>query len=108
MFWARSSICGNAAAPRAKALRQIRSRRDIGSARRDVMSISSIDRQPVEDYTPGKTAFQHSTEMHIMKVNPKIGVVIALLVGAAFVVSTTSVGVRAQTAPRYLFDPGWP
>ena len=41
-----------------------------------------------------------------MKVNPKIGVVIALLVGIAFVVSFTGVGAQAQNAPRYQVDPG--
>jgi hypothetical protein len=43
-----------------------------------------------------------------MKVNPKIGAVVALLVGIAFVVSFTGIGAQAQTAPRYLYDPGWP
>jgi DNA-binding beta-propeller fold protein YncE len=43
-----------------------------------------------------------------MKVNPKIGAVAALLVGIAFVVSFTGIGAQAQTAPRYLYDPGWP
>jgi hypothetical protein len=43
-----------------------------------------------------------------MKVNPKIGAVVALLVGIAFVVSFTGVGAQAQSAPRYLYDPGWP
>jgi len=43
-----------------------------------------------------------------MKVNPKIGAGAALLVGMAFVVSFTGIGAQAQTAPRYLFDPGWP
>ena len=43
-----------------------------------------------------------------MKVNPKIGAVVALLVGVAFVVSFTGIGAQAQTAPRYLYDPGWP
>jgi hypothetical protein len=43
-----------------------------------------------------------------MKVNPKIGAVVALLVGGAFVVSFTGIGAQAQTAPRYLYDPGWP
>jgi DNA-binding beta-propeller fold protein YncE len=43
-----------------------------------------------------------------MKVNPKIGAVAALLVGMAFVVSFTGIGAQAQTAPRYLYDPGWP
>ncbi len=43
-----------------------------------------------------------------MKVYLKIGVVIALLVGVAFLVSNTGVGAQAQSAPRYHFDPGWP
>jgi len=43
-----------------------------------------------------------------MKVNPKIGAIVALLVGIAFVVSFTGIGAQAQTAPRYLYDPGWP
>ena len=43
-----------------------------------------------------------------MKVNPKIGAVVALLVGIAFVVSFTGIGAQAQSAPRYHFDPGWP
>jgi DNA-binding beta-propeller fold protein YncE len=43
-----------------------------------------------------------------MKVNPKFGVIIAPLVGVAFVVSVTGIGVLAQSVPRYHFDPGWP
>jgi len=43
-----------------------------------------------------------------MKVNPKIGAVVALLGGIAVVVSFTGIGAQAQTAPRYLYDPGWP
>jgi DNA-binding beta-propeller fold protein YncE len=43
-----------------------------------------------------------------MKVNPKIGAAAALLVGIALVVSFTGIGAQAQTAPRYLYDPGWP
>ena len=43
-----------------------------------------------------------------MKVNPKIRAVAALLVGIAFVISFTGIGAQAQTAPRYLYDPGWP
>lgn len=43
-----------------------------------------------------------------MKVNPKIGAVLALLAGVAFLGSYTGVGAQAQTAPRYKFDPDWP
>src|SRR2546428_2125202 len=44
----------------------------------------------------------------MMKVNPKIGAVLALLAGIAFLISHTGNGAQAQTAPRYKFDPDWP
>jgi hypothetical protein len=44
----------------------------------------------------------------MMKVHPKIGAVLALLAGAAFLISYTGNGAQAQTAPRYKFDPDWP
>jgi hypothetical protein len=44
----------------------------------------------------------------MMKLNPKIWAVLALLAGGAFVISYTSNGAQAQTAPRYKFDPEWP
>ena len=44
----------------------------------------------------------------MMKVNPKIGAVLALLAGVAFLISYTGNGAQAQTAPRYKFDPDWP
>src|SRR4030095_9074400 len=37
-----------------------------------------------------------------------IGVAVALLAGIGFVISFTGIGAQAQSAPRYLFDPGWP
>lgn len=44
----------------------------------------------------------------MMKRNLKMGVVLALLGGVAFVISYTGNGAQAQTAPRYKFDPEWP
>src|SRR6266545_4065557 len=44
----------------------------------------------------------------MMKLNPKIGAVLALLAGAALVISYTGNRAQAQTGPRYVFDPGWP
>src|SRR5712692_8375644 len=44
----------------------------------------------------------------MMKVNPGIGVVLALLAGVAFLNSYAGNGAQAQTAPRYKFDPDWP
>jgi len=44
----------------------------------------------------------------MMKVNPKIGVVLALLAGVVFLISYAGDGVQAQTAPRYKYDPDWP
>jgi DNA-binding beta-propeller fold protein YncE len=44
----------------------------------------------------------------MMRVNPKIGVMLALLAGLAFLSSFTGTGAQAQTAPRYKFDPDWP
>ena len=44
----------------------------------------------------------------MMKVNPKIGAVLALLVGVALLISYTGKGAQAQTAPRYKFEPDWP
>src|SRR5256712_3566186 len=43
----------------------------------------------------------------MMKVNPKIGAVLALA-GGAFLISHAGNGAQAQTTPRYKFDPGWP
>jgi hypothetical protein len=43
-----------------------------------------------------------------MKIDPKIGFVIALLAGAGLFVSSIAIRLEAQTAPRYFFDPGWP
>src|SRR4029434_4594333 len=43
-----------------------------------------------------------------MKIAPKVAGVFALLACVGFLVSYTGVGAQAQTAPRYLFDPGWP
>ncbi len=43
-----------------------------------------------------------------MRAEPKIGGVLALLVGAAFATSYTSDEANAQTAPSYSFDPTWP
>jgi DNA-binding beta-propeller fold protein YncE len=44
----------------------------------------------------------------MMRVNPKIGAGLALLAAAAFFISQTDNRVRAQTMPRYKFDPEWP
>ena len=44
----------------------------------------------------------------MMKVNPKIGAVLALLAGVALLISYTGAGAQAQTAPRYKFEPDWP
>ncbi len=44
----------------------------------------------------------------MMKVNPKIGAMLALLAGVAFLISYPGTGAQAQTAPRYKFDPDWP
>jgi hypothetical protein len=43
-----------------------------------------------------------------MKVNLKIGVLIALLVGVAFLISNKSIDAQALSAPRYFVDPTWP
>ena len=43
-----------------------------------------------------------------MTARPKIAVAAALLAGAALLASQTGMGAQAQSAPRYLFDPGWP
>ena len=44
------------------------------------------------------------------RVSPKIAAVLALLVGAAFVISYSGAGAQAQGggAPSYVFDPSWP
>src|SRR5215510_3684843 len=44
------------------------------------------------------------------KVNPKMGAMLALLAGAAFLVSYSGPATQAQTqtGPRYKFDPEWP
>jgi hypothetical protein len=44
----------------------------------------------------------------MMKLTVKLGAVLALVAGVALVISYTGTGAQAQTAPRYLFDPGWP
>src|SRR5438552_825096 len=44
----------------------------------------------------------------MIKVNPKIGVVLALLAGVAFLNSYMGDGAQAQTAPRFKYDPDWP
>jgi DNA-binding beta-propeller fold protein YncE len=44
----------------------------------------------------------------MMKGNSKIGTVLALLAGVAFLYSYPGTGAQAQTAPRYKFDPDWP
>src|SRR3981081_1807924 len=45
----------------------------------------------------------------MMKVNQKIGAVLALLAGVAFlIISNAGNGAQAQTTPRYRFDPDWP
>src|SRR2546428_11117990 len=43
----------------------------------------------------------------MMRVNPKIGAVLALA-GSAFLISHAGNGAQAQTTPRYKFDPDWP
>jgi sugar lactone lactonase YvrE len=43
-----------------------------------------------------------------MKVNPRLGAVLSLFAGVAFLASFTDGGAQAQTAPRYKFDPDWP
>ena len=44
----------------------------------------------------------------MMKVSPRVLVVVVLLAGVAFVNSHSGVGAQAQTAPRFKFDPDWP
>ena len=44
----------------------------------------------------------------MMKLNSRIGILLALLAGAALVMSYSNNGAQAQTGPRYVFDPGWP
>ena len=44
----------------------------------------------------------------MLKVNPRIGAVLALLAGVSLLNSYTGTGAQAQTAPRYKFDPDWP
>ena len=44
----------------------------------------------------------------MMKVNPRIATVLALLAGVALLISYTGPGAQAQTTPRYKFDPEWP
>jgi hypothetical protein len=44
----------------------------------------------------------------MMKINSKIVAVLALLAGIGFVISSTTHGVDAQTAPRFKYDPEWP
>src|SRR5213076_3008974 len=67
----------------------------------------SIDR-------PGRRELDSSPETSCrrrrqrMKVNPKIGVVLALRGGVVFLISYAGDGVQAQTAPRYKYDPDWP
>src|SRR4030095_13686887 len=42
------------------------------------------------------------------KLNRKMGAVLALLAGVAFLISYPDPAAQAQTAPRYTFDPDWP
>src|ERR1700716_718250 len=44
----------------------------------------------------------------MMKVNPRIGALLALLAGVSLLISYSGIGAQAQTAPRYRFDPDWP
>ena len=44
----------------------------------------------------------------MMKVSPKVLVVVVLLAGVAFVNSHSGVGAQEPTAPRFKFDPDWP
>ena len=44
----------------------------------------------------------------MMRVNPKIGTVLALLAGVGLLISNAGNGAHAQTMPRYKFDPDWP
>src|SRR5947208_2282244 len=44
----------------------------------------------------------------MMRVNPKIGAVLALLAGVGLLISNAGNGAHAQTMPRYKFDPDWP
>ena len=41
-------------------------------------------------------------------LTPKIGTVLAMLIGAVFVISCTDDGAQAQLAPRFHYDPTWP
>lgn len=44
----------------------------------------------------------------MMKMNAKRGAALALLAGAAVIISSTGNHIEAQSAPRYVFDPTWP
>ena len=44
----------------------------------------------------------------MMRVNPKIGAVLALLAGVGLLISNAGNGAHGQTMPRYKFDPDWP
>ena len=41
-------------------------------------------------------------------LTPRIGTVLAMLIGAVFVISCTDDGAQAQLAPRFHYDPTWP
>ena len=45
---------------------------------------------------------------NVRVLTPKIGTVLAILIGAAFVISCTNDGAQAQLAPRFHYDPTWP
>src|SRR5881392_3016647 len=44
----------------------------------------------------------------MMKIHSKGGALLALLAGLAILISYSSNGAQAQTAPRYKYDPDWP
>jgi DNA-binding beta-propeller fold protein YncE len=43
-----------------------------------------------------------------MRRTTKVGVVLAVVAGAALVISSPGTDAQAQGGPRYVFDPGWP
>ena len=44
----------------------------------------------------------------MIKINPKLGAVLAVLAGVALLISVADRGVHAQSAPRFKYDPDWP
>src|SRR5918999_1645361 len=44
----------------------------------------------------------------MMRVSPRIGAALALVAGAALVISHTDYPAQAQSVPRFFFDPSWP